>query len=75
MTTNKSQTHINDTIEINDRILKIPKLLLYENNKNISKVDIKEALIFNKDLLMENFIMPNRLRFPVSRNILEKYYN
>ena len=75
LNTKKSQTHINNTIEINDRILKIPKLLFYENNKNISKIDIKEALIFNKDLLMENFIMPNRLRFPVSRNILEKYYN
>ena len=75
LTTNGSQTHINNTIQINDRILKIPKLLLYKNNKNISKIDIKEALIFNKDLLMENFIMPNRLRFPVSRNILEKYYN
>jgi len=71
----KSQTHINNTIEINDRILKIPKLLFYENNKNVSKFDIKEALIFNKDLLMENFIIPNRLRFPISRNILEKYYN
>jgi len=71
----KSQTHINNTIEINDRILKIPKLLFYENNKNISKFNIKEALIFNKNLLMENFIMPNRLRFPISRNILEKYYN
>ena len=75
LSTKKSQTHINNTVEINDRILKIPKLLFYENNKNISKIDIKEALIFNKDLLMENFIMPNRLRFPVSRNILEKYYN
>ena len=71
----KSQTHINNTIEINDRILKIPKLLFYQNNKNVSKFDVKEALIFNKDLLMENFIIPNRLRFPISRNILEKYYN
>ena len=36
---------------------------------------ILHVIVFNKDLLMENFIMPNRLRFPVSRNILEKYYN
>ena len=43
--------------------------------KNFSKGEIREALIFNRSLLMENFIVPNRLRFPTSRNILEKYYN
>ena len=67
--------HDNSTIEINDRYLKIPKLLLEQNNKNISKDEIKEALTFNKNLLIENFILPNRLRLPLSRNILEKYYN
>ena len=36
--------------------------------------EIKEALIFNKNLLLENFIIPNRLKFPFFRNILEKYY-
>ena len=32
------------------------------------------ALIFNKDIMVENFISPNKLRFPISRNLLEKYY-
>ena len=36
--------------------------------------DVKEALIFNKNLFMENFILPNRLQFPLYRNILESYY-
>ena len=36
--------------------------------------DIKKALIFNKNLLMKNFILPNRLRYPLFRNILESYY-
>ena len=36
--------------------------------------DIKKALIFNKNLLMKNFILPNRLRFPLFRNILENYF-
>ena len=65
----------NNTIEINDRHFKIPKLLLEKNNKNISNDEIKEALNFNKSLLIENFIVPNKLRLPLSRNILEKYYD
>ena len=54
--------------------LSLVKELGYEsvNNKN-SKNSIKEALIFNKRLLIENFILPNRLSMPVSRNILEQY--
>ena len=62
-------------IEINNKFIKIPNLILNENGKNFSKDEIREALIFNRSLLMENFILPNRLRFPTSRNILEKYYN
>ena len=69
------QNHINNTIEINDKIYKIPSFLLQRNEKYISKFEIKEALIFNKNLLIENFITPNRLRLPEARNILEKYYN
>ena len=60
---------------INNKFIKIPNLILDQKNKNFSKVEIREALIFNGSLLMENFIVPNRLRFPTSRNILEKYYN
>ena len=65
---------INNSIEINNKHLKIPKILFEENTNNLSKIEIKEALVFNKCLLMENFILPNRLRLPLSRNILEKYY-
>jgi len=41
------------------------------NNNN----DIKNALGFNKSLFMDNFILPNGLKFPISRNILEEYYS
>ena len=41
--------------------------LTYDNN-------IKKALNYNKKLLMENFIVPNRLTFPMFRNILENYF-
>ena len=36
--------------------------------------DIKKALNFNRNLLMENFIVPNKLKFPLFRNILENYF-
>ena len=36
--------------------------------------DIKKALSFNRNLLMNNFIIPNKLRFPQFRNILENYF-
>ena len=36
--------------------------------------DTKKALSFNRNLLMENFIIPNRLKFPLFRNILENYF-
>ena len=73
---NKSlKTSIDKTIEINDKHFKIPNLLFEKSGKRFSEFEIKEALIFNKNLLMHNFIEPNSLRFPLSRNILEKYYN
>ena len=45
------------------------------SNKNYSKDEIAEALIFSKSLLLENFVFPNKIKFPLSRNILEKYFN
>ena len=65
----------NPSVVINNRTFKIPKILLEHSNKNVSKTEIKEALTFNKNLLMENFIFPNRIKFPLSRNILEKYFS
>ena len=66
---------LSSTIEINNKVFKIPKLLNNKKFENISNYEIKQALIFSKNLLIENFIFPNRLRFPLSRNILEKYFN
>ena len=65
---------INDTVIINDKIYKIPKVVLNNNFEKLSANDIKEALIFNKALIIENFISPNKLKFPLSRMTLEKYY-
>ena len=71
----KQDNNIKRTIELNNKYFKIPKLLLSNNENNNSNIDIKEALIFNKNIMMENFILPNHLQFPLSRNILENYYN
>ena len=62
-------------IEINNKSLKIPKIFLKNNIRTFYNNEIREALTFNKELLLENFINPNGLRFPLFRNILESYYN
>ena len=56
-------------------ILLIKELGFEDKVKINNKLDIKEALIFNKNLFLENFMIPNNLQMPFSRNILEKYYN
>ena len=72
---NISNNKNNNFIQINKKSLKIPKILFRKKIDIINKNEIKEALIFNKELLLENFIYPNQLRFPLFRNILESYYN
>ena len=72
---NNTSKEANNLIEINNKTIKVPDLLLKNEEKTYTNFAIKEALIFNKSLLMENFIIPNKLGFPLSRNILEKYYN
>ena len=62
-------------ININNKSIKIPKIFHKKSVENNYNDEIKEALIFNKELLIENFLSPNKLRFPLFRNILESYYN
>ena len=64
----------NDPSKTSYSHLKIPNILLSESNKKLSNAEIREALIFNRKLFMENFIVPNKLKLPSFRNILEKYY-
>ena len=60
-------------IKINNKNFKVPPIYL-DQNLNYKDSDIKEALFFNKSLLLENFLIPNKLKLPLSRNILEKYF-
>ena len=61
-------------IEINNKTFKVPDIILYKKTKNTSKNEVKDALIFNKRLLIDNFIYPNKLKFPLFRSLLESYY-
>jgi len=69
-----SNISFNDPVKTRYNHLKIPNILLRKSNKKINNVEITEALIFNRKLFMENFIIPNKLKLPSFRNILEKYF-
>ena len=69
----KSDNWIN--LYINWELSLIKELGFEDNVKNNNNENIKKALLFNRNLLMENFIIPNRLKFPLFRNILENYFN
>ena len=69
-----SKKKLSNSIEINGKSFKIPVMIIDKTIKKNSNNEIREALIFNKNLLVENFISPNRLKFPLFRNILEDYY-
>ena len=67
--------HLNNkNIKINNMTFKIPELLLNNNKTSVTKKNIVEALKFNKNLLIENFVSPYKLKLPLFRNILEKYF-
>ena len=59
---------------INWELLLIKELGFEPNLKISYNYSTKKALTFNRNLLMENFIIPNRLKFPLFRNILENYF-
>ena len=55
--------------------LSLIKELGFETNLKANYNDnTKKALIFNRNLLMENFIIPHGLKFPLFRNVLENYF-
>ena len=55
--------------------LSLIKELGFETNlKENYNDNTKKALIFNRNLLMENFIIPHGLKFPLFRSMLENYF-
>jgi len=65
---------INSFITLNDKNFKVPEMISKRKLEKNSP-HIKEALAFSKNLLLENFIFPNKLKLPLFRNILEMYYS
>ena len=59
---------------INWELLLIKELGFEKDLSTNFNDNTKKALIYNRNLLMENFITPNRLKFPLFRNILENYF-
>ena len=59
---------------INWELFLIKELGFEDKSKTNYNNSIKNALMNNRNLLMENFITPNRLKFPLFRNILENYF-
>ena len=62
-------------VELNNNKYKIPKIIYTNASENIIQDDIKEALIFNKKLFIENFFEPNKIKLPLYRNLLENYFS
>jgi len=68
----KSNNWINQYIDWEQSLIK--ELGFGDTIKKNNDTDIKKALSLNRNLLMENFILPNKLKFPLFRNILENYF-
>ena len=60
---------------INWELSLIKDLGFEDSIMNNDAANTKRSLSYNRKLLMENFILPNRLKFPLFRNILENYFN
>ena len=66
----------NDWIKlyINWELSLIKELGFESNLSEVYNDDINKALSLNRNLLLKNFIIPNKLKFPVFRDILESYF-
>ena len=61
-------------IKINEKDFKVPEMIVKRKMQKDEK-NVKEALAFNKNLLLENFFFPNKIKLPLFRKILEMYYS
>ena len=66
---------VGGTVILENGFLRPERILFNMKLNDNSMLDVVEALRFNKNLIIENFLAPNKLKFPLSRNILEKYFN
>ena len=65
----------NLNIKIDGVEYSIPVFLLSKNNPEVSHLEVYEGLIFCRRLMENKFFIPNNIKFPQSRRMLEnKFY-
>tara|TARA_B100001540_G_C15788459_1_gene634320 strand:+ start:174 stop:851 length:678 start_codon:yes stop_codon:yes gene_type:complete len=61
-------------IKVDNIDYKIPSFLIFTDLKNPNNIDIYNALCFSRNLMENKFFIPNNLRFPYSRKLLEEKF-
>ena len=61
-------------IKLDNIDYQIPTFLISKNQKNPDIKDIYNGLNFSRSLMENKFFIPNNLRFPYSRKLLEKKF-
>ena len=63
-------------VNIDGRYYTVPSFLIdNEFPEKIEEKQIKSSLIFTRNLMLNNFFLPNNMQFPQSRVLFEKYFN
>ena len=61
-------------IELDNINYKIPRFLIFKDFKNTNISDIYVGLNFSRSLIENKFFIPNNIRFPYSRKLLENNF-
>ena len=61
-------------IKLDNINYKIPSFLVFKNFQNPNKEDIYNGLNFSRNLMENKFFIPNNIRFPYSRKLLEQKF-
>tara|TARA_Y100000591_G_C21805547_1_gene684621 strand:- start:190 stop:864 length:675 start_codon:yes stop_codon:yes gene_type:complete len=59
-------------VKFDNKIYEIPVFIIKNEYDNIDNENIQKGLIFSRTLMENKFFIPNNLRFPYSRKLLEK---
>ena len=73
---NSKETFNCKKINIDGYLYEVPNyLILSKIPKEINNSLIKKSLYFTRNIIANKFFLPNNLKFPNSRIILENYFN
>ena len=73
---NNKETFDLKKINIDGYLYEVPNyLILSKIPKEINNSLIKKSLYFTRNIIINKFFLPNNLKFPKSRIILENYFN